>query len=83
MHHSRLKLKCKEQYISNIEEDFHHFLRALRGGYVPSESICAKLGSGTLRMAWALLFHGFKYLSKFCMGLSTVFPGTSTVEAVF
>lgn len=79
----RLTASWSDQDVDNIEEDFRLFQRAVRLGAIPLECLTCKTGPGLLQKAWSRIASRYKYLSRFCMGLGTVFPGTATVEADF
>lgn len=83
MHRPRLDVTWNYWEIYNIEEDFRHFLRAFRRVELPLESLQVRSGSKSLQKGWSPISGRFKYLSKFCMGLASAFPRTSTVEAGF
>ena len=76
------------QHLVELEEEFREFKDHVQKcstakEHVVAFSSCVQKGGDLFRKAWEPFTGRFKKLIKFCGGLTTVFPGTATVEADF
>ena len=81
MQRERLNLSWSPTEINLLEDDLRVFLRDVRSGTVPKVCLEESFRCGeALTKSWEPIAKKYKYLSKFCIGLGTIFPGTATVE---
>jgi hypothetical protein len=83
-HDSRLQRCFSSEDIKKIDKEFNHLHRAYREELELKNSLDSMKGKAlSFEDAWAPLGSRFKMLMKFCGGLATVLPNTSTVESDF
>lgn len=80
---SRLNLSVKPHYIITISNQHKALISTLRSDSTTRTLIESFDGKKSFAEAWKLLEVRFLYLVDICSGLTTVFPGTSTVESDF
>ena len=82
-HAARLSVHWNAQSIELIEQEFQD----LRAAYDREPSLKQALDEcdhkTTFVKGWGYVQERFRHLKKFCGGLATAFPGTSTVESDF
>jgi hypothetical protein len=73
-----------EQYIDDLQDEFKHF-EDTHSCDDDFKQMVSKTDNGKSSFSdkWRCFEHKFPKLVAFCGGLSSVFPGTSTVESDF
>ena len=79
----RLSMRWNMHNIERIEQDFEGLLGAYQRERPLKEVLDQCSHKTTFDEGWKHVHGRFEYLKKFCGGLATAFPGTSTVESDF
>ena len=79
----RLRSRWTANDIDQIELEFSRFLAVVRGEEMLRAALENCDNQTTFEQGWSLLGKRFPLLEKFCGGLASVFPGTSSVESDF